>query len=128
MNLGQNMLSWLQRFYEMKCDSLEKGKAKLLDESTCKGRTIKKLKEEVKSTLSSYQESEDFTEVKVHSFLEGFQYDEAKAQAYYADYTLEFGNFTLSDMVTETITRTQAWDTRRAGSVGSCALGQGVGE
>lgn len=56
--------------FEMRSDTLEKNKEKLLAESVRKGKTIKKLREELKFSMSSYLRSEDFTEVKVHSLLD----------------------------------------------------------
>lgn len=57
--------------FELRCNSLDRDKIDLLVVST-----HKELKKEVTSTSSAYLESEDFTKVKVHSFLEGFWYDE----------------------------------------------------
>lgn len=110
--------------FELRCNSLERDKVELLAASTHKGKTIKELEEKAGSAISSYQESDDFMEVKVHSFLEGFWYGEAEARAYYPDYTLDFGNFTLPDIVAETIASTQARDARGRGDGGNEALGQ----
>lgn len=88
-NFKQNTLKLLRAQFELRCDSLESDKVQLLTASIRKGETIKKLREEMKSVTSSYQEFEGFTEVKVHSFLEGFWYSKIEAPAYYPNYIVD---------------------------------------
>lgn len=69
--------------FELMCNPLESDKAELLAIFAHMGKTIKKLKVEVKSAISAYQESEDFMKVKVHNFLKGFWHGETEAQVNY---------------------------------------------
>lgn len=51
--------------FKMKCDFFESDKAPLMAESARKGVDIKKLRKEIESAISTYQESEDLTKAKV---------------------------------------------------------------
>lgn len=61
--------------FKMKCGSLEKEKVGLIEKSICKGKTIKRLWKEMKHYVSSFHESEAFTEAKEHEPSGGFSRD-----------------------------------------------------
>lgn len=110
----------------MKCDIHEKDKAEILKKSIHEGKTIKELRKELKSAVSSYQKFKDFTEVKVRNFMKGFWHGKAEAQACNPDYTLDFDSFALPEVVVETMAKARPQDTQGLEGIDPRASGWGT--